>query len=52
MADYIIELLQNKQLWQKLSKNGRQFVQQNFDWQEISQKLDMIYKAIGEKRSN
>lgn len=49
MAEYIIELLKNKKLWVKLSENGRQFVHENFDWQEISQKLDMIYKAIGEK---
>ncbi|HCR81139.1 MAG: Glycosyl transferase group 1 [Candidatus Pacebacteria bacterium GW2011_GWB1_47_8] len=51
MADSIIKLLQNKKLWKKLSEQGRQFVHKNFDWQEISQKLDMIYKAIGEKRN-
>ena len=51
LAQYIVELLQNKALWKKLSDNGRRFVQENFDWQEISQKLDMIYKAIGEKRN-
>jgi glycosyltransferase involved in cell wall biosynthesis len=49
MAAYITKLLQNKVLWKKLSANGRRFVQKNFDWQEISQKLDMIYKQIGKK---
>lgn len=52
MADYIVELLSDKKLWQKLSTSGRRFVQENFDWQEISRKLDMIYQEIGKQRSN
>lgn len=51
MAEFVIRLLEDKKQWQLLSTNGRTFVQKNFDWQEISKKLDMIYKQIGEKRS-
>ncbi|HEX9817931.1 MAG TPA: glycosyltransferase family 4 protein [Patescibacteria group bacterium] len=49
MAQDIAKLLNNRQLWQKLSVNGQRFVQQNFDWQSISQKLDMIYQTLGKK---
>lgn len=49
MAQFIAKLLTDQALWQKLSKNGRAFVSQEFDWASISQKLDMIYKEIGKK---
>ena len=46
------ELIKDKKLWEKLSVNGKKFVSENFDWKEISQKLDMIYKEIGNKGTN
>lgn len=49
MAELIIELLNDEKLWQKLSVNGRKYVRENFDWQGISEKLDMIYKQLGKK---
>jgi len=52
MAKLAIEVKENKKLWQQLSENGKKFVNENFDWKEISQKLDMIYKEIGTKGTN
>jgi len=52
MAKLAIEVIENKKLWQQLSENGKKFVNENFDWKEISQKLDMIYKEIGTKGTN
>lgn len=49
MAEYTLKVLKDPQLWKKLSLNGKKFVTENFDWKEISQKLDMIYKEIGKK---
>ncbi|MFZ5437807.1 MAG: glycosyltransferase family 4 protein [Patescibacteria group bacterium] len=49
LAQLTVELIKDHQLWQKLSTNGKKFVSENFDWKEISQKLDMIYKEIGKK---
>jgi glycosyltransferase involved in cell wall biosynthesis len=49
MAKAVAKLLSDQKLWQKLSVSGRQFVQQNFDWQSISEKLDMIYQTLGKK---
>ncbi len=52
MAELVIKLLNDKKLWQKLSNNGRQYVRKNFDWREIAEKLDMIYKQLGRKGSS
>lgn len=49
MANLTVELIKDKKLWEKLSINGKKFVSENFDWKEISQKLDTIYKEIGKK---
>ena len=49
MSKLTVELIKDKKLWEKLSVNGKKFVTENFDWKEISQKLDTIYKEIGKK---
>lgn len=50
MANSAVKLLQDLSLREKLAKNGFKFVKENYDWQEISLKLDNIYKEIGKKR--
>jgi polysaccharide biosynthesis protein PslH len=50
MAKLAVKLLQDKQLQNKLAKNGFKFVKENYDWQQISVKLDNIYKEIGKKK--
>ncbi len=47
LADLTVKVLNDKNLWQKLSENGKEFVAQNYDWDLISQKLDRIYQEIG-----
>ena len=47
LAALTVKVLTDQKLWQKLSKNGKKFVQDNYDWQMISQKLDAIYQKIG-----
>lgn len=49
LAELTVRVIKNRELWHKLSVNGKKFVSENFDWKEISQKLDMIYKEIGNK---
>ncbi|MCC6711364.1 MAG: glycosyltransferase, partial [Candidatus Pacebacteria bacterium] len=49
LAKLTVELINDQKLWEKLSINGKKFVSENFDWKEISKKLDMIYKEIGNK---
>ncbi|NCN87416.1 MAG: glycosyltransferase [Candidatus Pacebacteria bacterium] len=50
MAKLAIKLLKDQELQKKLATNGFKFVKDNYDWQEISVKLDNIYKEIGKKK--
>jgi glycosyltransferase involved in cell wall biosynthesis len=47
MADSTVTLLQDTKLRKKLAKNGREFVQEHYDWSPISRKLDQIYQSLG-----
>ncbi len=47
LADLTVKVLNDKNLWQRLSENGKEFVAKNYDWDLISQKLDKIYQEIG-----
>ncbi len=47
MADYAVEIIKDRDLWHKLSDNGKNFVKKNYDWELISQKLDKIYESMG-----
>lgn len=47
LADLTVKVLSDKNLWQTLSENGKEFVAKNYDWDLISQKLDKIYQEIG-----
>lgn len=42
-AEYIIELLTNNQLYEKISKNCRKVADDNFDWEKSIEKLESIY---------
>ena len=39
-------LLSDDYLYEKLSRNGRKFIEKNFDWRNIAQKLDNIYVSL------
>ena len=47
LAELTIKVLTDKKLWQQLSKNNKKFVQDRYDWQIISRKLDAIYQKVG-----
>lgn len=49
MADAVIKILSDKSLRQKLATNGKKFVSQNYNWANISKKLDKIYQEVGQK---
>lgn len=46
MAQFTTQLIQDKQLWNKLSRQGHQFVEKNYDWPLIAAKLDKIYQSM------
>ena len=39
-------LLQNRKLYESLSKNGRSFIESHYTWKEISHKLEEVYKSV------
>ncbi len=45
-ARSVIELLQNKELEGKLSRNGRQLVEQKYDWQVVLENLHQTYQRL------
>ena len=47
LAELTVKVLTEQKLWHTLSSNGKKFVQDHYDWQLISQKLDAIYQKIG-----
>lgn len=49
LADQTLQLLQDKRLQQRLSKNSYQLVKENYNWKVISNELDRIYREIGTK---
>lgn len=50
LADLTVQVLNDKNLWQTLSANGKKFVSQHYDWELISQELDKIYQEIGDQK--
>lgn len=49
-ARSVIDLLQDKELQQQLSTNGRRLVEEKYDWQVVLEKLDTIYKGLSRAR--
>lgn len=47
LAKLTINLIKNKNLREKISENAKKLVQQRFDWQAISKKLDRVYNEVG-----
>ncbi len=39
-------LLTDDYLYEKISRNGRKFIEKNFDWKNISEKLDRVYESL------
>jgi polysaccharide biosynthesis protein PslH len=50
-ARSLIDLLQDRELQQKLSTNGRQLVEEKYDWQVVLGELDRVYQDLsGQKK--
>lgn len=49
LADMTVSVLNNSKLSNDLSKNGKRFVADNFDWQSIVGNLDKVYTSLLKK---
>lgn len=45
-AESVLQLLQQKELRQQLSENGRRLVEEKYDWQVVLGKLDNVYRDL------
>lgn len=52
LANQTVKLLQQPELQKKLAKNGKEFVQTQYDWEFIAKKLDRIYLTMASQASN
>ena len=50
IAKLTVQLLKDEKLQQKLAQNSQKFVTENYDWQNISRKLDAIYQELGQSQ--
>lgn len=47
LAQFTLNVLDNKDLQKSLSQNGKKLVKEKYDWQTISKDLDSIYRNLG-----
>ena len=50
LANAILKLLENKELRDKMGKNGREFVSKYFSWDKSANALLEIYKEVISKK--
>jgi glycosyltransferase involved in cell wall biosynthesis len=46
LADKTVSLLQDSVLYEKISTNGRNFVELTYTWKEIAKRLDDVYSTV------
>lgn len=46
LAEKTIELLENEKLYNKIAKNGRTLIEDNYSWKKISHDLEEVYKSL------
>ena len=51
LSDATIELITDKSLYDKLAKNGKKLISENYDWKKISLKLDELYENVSKTNS-
>ena len=46
LADAIIKLLQNKELREKMGKNGRKYVVENHSWESVAKRVAEVCEQV------
>ena len=52
IARAAIELIKNPGVAKKIAENAKKLVSQNYNWDQIAQKLSRIYETLGRKNEN
>jgi glycosyltransferase involved in cell wall biosynthesis len=48
-AQAVVRLLENKELAERLGRNGRSLIEDKYDWQVVLPKLETVYQSLGER---
>lgn len=48
LAEAAVKILKDKKFAEKIAKNGKKLVVENFNWEKISQKLDKVYREVAQ----
>jgi glycosyltransferase involved in cell wall biosynthesis len=51
-ASAVARLLDDDELWRKLSRSGRVFVEERYDWEQIAAPFDAAMREIAERRDD
>jgi len=46
LAEKTVELLENKNLYEKVAKNGRKLIEEKYAWKNIAKNLEDVYKGV------
>lgn len=50
LANLTIEILEDRKLYERIANNARKFVEENYFYEAISEKLDKVYQEVTSKR--
>lgn len=45
-ADSVIEVLDNKNLYEKITKNARSLIEEKYNWENITIELEKVYRSV------
>ena len=46
LAEKTVELLENKKLYAKVARLGRELIEKKYSWKKIANDLDQVYKNV------
>ena len=46
LTDSVIEVLNNKNLYEKITKNARSLVEEKYNWENITKELEKVYRSV------
>jgi glycosyltransferase involved in cell wall biosynthesis len=48
----MIKLIENKEIRDKLGKNGRKIVEQKYTWKKVNEDIEEIYNQVIKEKKN
>ncbi|MCL5439114.1 MAG: glycosyltransferase family 4 protein [Patescibacteria group bacterium] len=52
IADLVLKILKNKNLYKKITTNARKLIEEKYAWDKIAKKLDEVYRSVVDSKNN